>query len=180
MRHRVDHRKLGRHTSHRRALLRNMVTSLIVSERIETTLPKAKELRRLADRLVTIAKQGTLHARRQVAAVVRDPEAVKKLFSVLTERFKDRAGGYTRIYHFGHRRGDDASMAAIEYLGYALPQKTTGEKQDKKEEKKAPKKAEKKAEKKTEKPKKEKAPKAEKAEKKGKLAGLFSRKKKEE
>lgn len=119
MRHLVDHRKLGRTASHRKALLRNMVTSLIVSERIETTLPKAKELRRVADQMITLGKRGTLHARRQAAAVIRDPLAVQKLFSLLADRFRERNGGYTRIYKFGNRAGDQASMAAIEYLGYA-------------------------------------------------------------
>jgi large subunit ribosomal protein L17 len=157
------------------------VTSLIQCERIETTLPKAKELRRLADRMVTIAKQGTLHARRQVASVVRDPEAVKKLFAILAERFKDRKGGYTRIYHFGYRRGDAAEMAAIEYLGYELPVKVV--KDDKKEEKKPEKKKVVKKEKKEKaekEPKKEKAKPEEKKKEKGKIAGLFSRKKKAE
>lgn len=160
MRHRVDHRKLGRHTSHRKALLRNMATSLILAERIETTLPKAKELRRLADRLVTFGKDGSLHARRQAARVIQNPEALKKLFTTLAERFKDRAGGYTRIFHFGFRRGDSAEMAAIEYLGYELPvkektlanekskekakkQKETKKKEPKKEPKKPDKKFEK-------------------------------------
>ena len=124
MRHLVDHRKLGRTTSHRRALLRNLVTSLILHERIETTLPKAKELRGLADRMITWGKQGDLAARRQAARVVRTPEALAKLFNGLAKRFDGRAGGYTRVIHFGRRRGDGAEMAAIEYLGYQLPQLT--------------------------------------------------------
>lgn len=145
MRHQVDHRKLGRTASHRKALLRNMVTSLILSERIETTLPKAKELRRLAERLVTLGKEGSLHSRRQAARVVRTPEALKKLFDGLAQRFQDRSGGYTRIFKFGFRRGDSAEMAAIEFLGYQRPVK------EKKEKKKAEKKLAEKAEKKTEK-----------------------------
>lgn len=144
MRHQVDHRKLGRTASHRKALLRNMVTSLILSERIETTLPKAKELRRLAERLVTLGKEGSLHARRQAAKVVRTPEALKKLFNGLAQRFQDRSGGYTRIFKFGFRRGDSAEMAAVEFLGYQHPVK------EKKEQKKAGKKIVEKAEKKIE------------------------------
>lgn len=118
MRHLVRKKRLGRHTSHRKAMLRNMVTSLIELERISTTLPKAKELRRLADRMVTLAKQGSLHARRRAAAVVRSRQAVRKLFDDLGPRFKDRNGGYTRILKLGHRLGDGAPMAFIEYMGY--------------------------------------------------------------
>jgi large subunit ribosomal protein L17 len=153
MRHQVDYRKLGRHTSHRRALLRNLATSLILSERIETTLPKAKELRRVADQLITWGKEGTLHARRQAASFLLAPEAVQKLFDGLSARFKDRQGGYTRIFKFGFRRGDSAEMAAIEYLGYQLP---------------APKPKEEDTEKAKEKKKSEKKPAKPKAEKKAK------------
>lgn len=135
MRHLVDHRKLGRTASHRKALLRNMATSLILAGRIETTLPKAKELRRVAERLVTLGKRGDLHARRHAARVVRDPGAVKMLFDDLAPRFQDRQGGYTRIYRFGFRAGDAAEMAAIEYLGYQIPVKEKPE-EKKKEEKK--------------------------------------------
>ena len=134
MRHLVDHRKLGRTTSHRRALLRNMATSLIITERIETTLPKAKELRCVADRMVTLGKRGTLHARRHAARYVHGDEALKKLFEQLAPRFKDRQGGYTRIYQYGTRRGDAADMAAIEYLGYQLPVPVKDKKEDKKKE----------------------------------------------
>jgi large subunit ribosomal protein L17 len=100
-------------------MMRNMVTSLIEFERITTTLPKAKELRRLADQMVTLAKRSSLHARRQAAAVVRSNQAVRKLFDELGPRFKTRSGGYTRILKLGHRLGDGAPMAFIEYLGYA-------------------------------------------------------------
>ncbi len=152
MRHQVDHRKLGRTASHRRALFRNMATSLILAERIETTLPKAKELRRVADNLITLAKDGTLHKRRQAASFLKDPDAVGKLFSVLADRFRDRQGGYTRIFRFGSRLGDGASMAAIEYLGYQLPVKEKHEEGAKKKPKLKPpvKAAEKKAKKKNE------------------------------
>ncbi len=103
---------------HRRAMLRNMVTSLILEERIETTLPKAKELRRVADRMITLGKRGTLHARRQALSYVRTNEAVQKLFSELATRFNERHGGYTRILKLGQvRRGDAAPIAIIEYLG---------------------------------------------------------------
>lgn len=116
MRHRVVGRKLNRTMEHRKALFRNMVTSLIVEERIETTLPRAKELRRVADRMVTLGKKGTLHARRQALSYVRSQQAVQKLFSEIAERFAGRSGGYTRILKLGHRQGDGSPMAIIEYL----------------------------------------------------------------
>lgn len=127
MRHLVDHRKLGRSASHRKALLRNLATALVLNERIETTLPKALELRRVADRLITFAKEGTLHSRRQAGRILQDESALRKLFNGLGMRFNDRQGGYTRIYKFGFRRGDSAEMAAIEYLGYQLPVSETKE-----------------------------------------------------
>ncbi len=117
MRHRVAGRKLGRTMEHRKALMRNMVTSLILEERIETTLPKAKELRRVADRMVTLGKRATLHSRRQALSFIRTNEAVKKLFSELAPRFSERNGGYTRILKTGMRQGDAAPMAIIEYIG---------------------------------------------------------------
>lgn len=116
MRHHVDGRKLGRTSAHRKAMFSNMLTSLVLCDRIETTLPKAKELRRLADRLVTLGKQKTLHARRRAAAIIRDRHAVSKIFSELATRFEARNGGYTRIYRLGNRHGDSAPMAIIEYL----------------------------------------------------------------
>lgn len=116
MRHQVDERKLGRTSPHRKALFANLATSLILNDRIETTLPKAKELRRIADRLVTMGKNGSLHARRRAISLIRDKNAVHKLFDELAKRFATRNGGYTRIYKLGHRHGDAASMAAIEYL----------------------------------------------------------------
>lgn len=174
MRHLVDDRKLGRTHSHRRALLRNMVTSLILHERMETTLPKAKELRRWADRMISWGKEGTLHARRQAARIVRTDEALRKLFDGLATRFKGRQGGYTRVYTLGFRRGDAAPMAVIEYLGYQLPAKEKKEKKEEKRpkvEKKVVKKAEKKPEKKAEEKKSE--------EKKGWFS-RFGRQKKED
>eukprot|EP00294_Goniomonas_avonlea_P014168 CAMPEP_0114559414 /NCGR_PEP_ID=MMETSP0114-20121206/10908_1 /TAXON_ID=31324 /ORGANISM="Goniomonas sp, Strain m" /LENGTH=163 /DNA_ID=CAMNT_0001744881 /DNA_START=11 /DNA_END=502 /DNA_ORIENTATION=+ len=108
--------KLGRFTTHRWAMLRNMVTSLIRHERIETTLPRAKELRKVADNMVTLAKRGDLHARRQAAKVLYDKEMLRKLFTVFGERYQDRHGGYTRVLRSRYRQGDQALMAHIEYI----------------------------------------------------------------
>jgi large subunit ribosomal protein L17 len=120
MRHRVAHRKLGRVTPHRRALLRNLATALFEKERIRTTLPKAKELRPFAERLITLAKRDTdrLHARRLAARHLQDPAVVRKLFDTIGARFATRPGGYTRILHLGPRRGDGAEMAYLELVGY--------------------------------------------------------------
>ena len=119
MRHRVAYRKLGRITPHRNALLRNLATALFERERIQTTLMKAKELRPYAERLITLAKRDDdrLHARRQVARDIQDPEVLKKLFDTLGARFATRPGGYTRILRLGSRRGDGAQMAVVELLG---------------------------------------------------------------
>ncbi len=114
MRHRKQGRKLGRNASHRKAMLRNMVTSLFTYERIETTEAKAKELKPLAEKMITLAKRGDLHARRQVLEVVRSKKVVKKLFDEIAPRFKDVNGGYTRIIRVGVRRGDSAPTALIE------------------------------------------------------------------
>jgi large subunit ribosomal protein L17 len=116
MRHANDHRKLGRKPAHRKALLRNLMNSLVISERIETTVPKAKELRRLGDRLITLGKRGTLHARRTAFALLSNKSATDKLFETLAGRFTGRAGGYTRIVRTGFRVGDGAELAIIEYL----------------------------------------------------------------
>jgi large subunit ribosomal protein L17 len=168
MRHLVDHRKLGRTASHRKALLRNLATSLVLAERIETTLPKALEVRRVADKLITLAKAGSLHARRQAASILQDEAAVKKLFDGLGQRFVSRQGGYTRIYKFGFRRGDSAEMAAIEYLGFQLPEpKKDEEKADQKKGKENKKEMKKAAKQKVEKA----AKKAEKASKKAEGTG---------
>ena len=119
MRHRVHHRKLGRKTAHRIATLRTMASALFQHERIQTTLMKAKELRPYAEKLITLAKRddGQLHARRQVAASIRDGEVVKKLFDTLGQRFSSRPGGYTRILRLGPRKGDGAEMAIVELIG---------------------------------------------------------------
>jgi len=127
MRHNVAHRKLGRVTEHRIALLRNQATALLRHERIETTMPKAKELRPFVERLITIAKRGVagntdanasaLHARRMVLSEIVDKDVVGKLFETLVPRFAERPGGYIRILKVGYRRGDSAEVAQIELVG---------------------------------------------------------------
>jgi large subunit ribosomal protein L17 len=117
MRHKVSGYKLGRTTSHRRSLLRNMVTSLIIEERIETTVPKAKALRPSVEKMITLGKRGDLAARRQAAAYLMTDEAVKKLFDTIGPRFGDRNGGYTRIVRTAWQKGDGADKAFIELLG---------------------------------------------------------------
>lgn len=116
MRHRFGHRQLNRTSSHRKAMFSNMVVALITHEQIKTTLPKAKDLRRFADKMITLGKKGTLHARRQAFAFLRDDAAVTKLFDVLAERYKERPGGYSRVLKAGFRYGDDAPLAFIEYV----------------------------------------------------------------
>jgi large subunit ribosomal protein L17 len=116
MRHLKQGRKLGRTTAHRKALLRNLATALLEHERITTTEPKAKELRRVADRLVTLGKRGNLHARRQALQVVQSNAVVQKLFNEIAPRFAERQGGYTRILRLGYRPGDAAAMAVIELV----------------------------------------------------------------
>lgn len=116
MRHLKAGRKLGRSASHRKAMFRNMVTSLIKYERIRTTLAKAKELRSKVEKTITLGKKGTLHARRRALRVVNQYDAVQKLFGPLSERYANRNGGYTRIIKIGNRRGDDAPMAFIELV----------------------------------------------------------------
>lgn len=116
MRHQVAGRKLGRKSAHRWAMFRNMATSLVEKERIETTLPKAKELRPFAEHLVTLGKQNTLSSRRAALSFVRSSAVVAKLFSQLAPRYSTRNGGYTRIMQLGYRLGDSAPMAVIEYL----------------------------------------------------------------
>ena len=138
MRHRVGHRKLGRNSSHRLALLRNQAEALLAHERIETTVPKAKELRPFVERLITIAKRGvkandpkgrSLSARRLVARDVLNDDVVAKLFSELAPRFMERPGGYTRLLKIGHRRGDAAEVAQLELLGSEFdPKKAEAEK----------------------------------------------------
>ena len=116
MRHGIAHRKLGRTSAHRTAMFANMSASLIKHEQIVTTLPKAKELRHFVEKLVTLAKRGNLHARRQAISQVRDVEQVGKLFAVLGPRYADRNGGYIRVLKAGFRHGDNAPMAVIEFV----------------------------------------------------------------
>jgi large subunit ribosomal protein L17 len=116
MRHNNNGRKLGRTTSHRLAMLSNMVGSLIEHERITTTLPKAKEARRLAEKVITLGKKNTLHARRQAFAIVKSETLVKKVFDVLGPRFSARPGGYTRIMKAGFRHGDNADVSILEFV----------------------------------------------------------------
>lgn len=116
MRHLVDGKKLGRTTAHRKAMFANMAVSLINLERIETTLPKAKELKRFADKLVTLGKKQNLNSRRIAISLIKDSDAVAKLFNELAKRYATRNGGYTRIMKLGWRHGDCAPMAMIEYL----------------------------------------------------------------
>ena len=116
MRHANAHRKLNRKSEHRRAMFANMAASLIRHEQIVTTLPKAKDLRPIVEKLVTLGKRGDLHARRQAIAEMRDVAMVKKLFDVIGPRYKDRNGGYTRVLKAGYRYGDSAAVAVIEFV----------------------------------------------------------------
>ncbi len=116
MRHRLAGRKLGRTSTHRKAMLDNMAASLVKHEQIRTTLPKAKELRPFVEKLVTLGKRGDLHARRQILATLQDEPMTAKLLTTLADRYKTRAGGYTRVLKAGFRYGDNAAMAVIEFV----------------------------------------------------------------
>ena len=116
MRHRMSGRKLNRTSSHRKAMFSNMAVALLKHEQIKTTLPKAKDLRPVVEKLITLGKRGDLHARRQAAAQLPDRAMVAKLFDTLAGRYADRAGGYTRVLKAGHRYGDAADMAVIELV----------------------------------------------------------------
>jgi large subunit ribosomal protein L17 len=136
MRHNASGRKLGRTTSHRLALFRNQLASLMAAERIVTTLPKAKELRPLAERLVTQGKRGTVHARRMVGRWIPNRELIKKIFDQIAPRFAERPGGYLRIVKLGSRQGDGAELAVLEFVDFQLKKPVTktaegGEKADK-------------------------------------------------
>ena len=144
MRHRVSHRKLGRVTEHRIAMLRNQAQALLKFERIETTVPRAKELRPFVERIITLAKRGlaggeangrSLHARRLVLRDIHDREVVSKLFDTIAPRFEARPGGYTRILRIGYRRGDSAEVAQIELVGSEYDPNAEAEKQDAAEQK---------------------------------------------
>lgn len=116
MRHRMNGRKLNKNSSHRKAMFSNMAAALIKHEQITTTVPKAKELRGIVDRLITLGKRGDLHARRQAISVLRNPALVDKLFTTLAERYTDRPGGYTRVLKAGYRYGDSAPVGIIELV----------------------------------------------------------------
>jgi large subunit ribosomal protein L17 len=120
MRHKMAGRKLGRNPSHRRSLLRNLVTSFLEHERLVTTLPKAKEVRPLAEKMITLGKRDTLHARRQVQSYLLSAVITKKVFDTIAPRFSDRPGGYSRIVRLGPRVGDGADVAIIELVGSEL------------------------------------------------------------
>jgi len=138
MRHRKSGRQLGRNTHHRRALFRSLVTSLLEHERIETTEAKAKEVRILADRIITLGKRGDLHARRRALAYVRTREVVGKVFSDLAGRFAQRPGGYTRLIKTRRRIGDAARMVVIELVARTAPPKDSAGAESSKKGSKAP------------------------------------------
>jgi large subunit ribosomal protein L17 len=142
MRHRVAGKKLGRKTPHRVAMFRNMVTSLFDKERVRTTLDRAKAVRPIAERMITLGKRENLHARRQALAYIKDPAVVSKLFETLAPRFSQRQGGYTRIIRLGFRDGDGAQMAYLELIGSEFkPSKGEESKKTKKGDKKGEKEA---------------------------------------
>ncbi len=184
MKHRIVGRRLDRTTEHRTAMLRNLVTSLLRHERVVTTTPKAKELKRFADKVITLGKRATAHARRNAHRHVRDVEVLNKLFGSLADRYKARQGGYTRVVRVGRRAGDNAEISVIELVDRAPAPPAGGEdekgakKAKAKEAEKAPKAEKAKSEKpakaerpaKAEKAKAEKPPKAEKAPKAKKSA----------
>jgi large subunit ribosomal protein L17 len=140
MRHGNAHRKLNRKPEHRRAMFANMAAALIKHEQIMTTLPKAKDLRPIVEKLVTLGKRGDLHARRRAIAEIRDVAMVKKLFEVLGPRYKERNGGYTRVMKAGYRYGDNAPAAVIEFVDRDVDAKgkDSGPVQEKKAEEPAP------------------------------------------
>jgi len=128
MRHRLAGRKLGRTTAHRDMMMRNLVTSLLLYEKIITTAAKAKDLRGVADKMVTLAKRGDLAARRQAAETLMDEKALKKLFDTIGARYQERTGGYTRITKLDYRMGDGAPLAAVELVGTEPAPEVKGEK----------------------------------------------------
>jgi large subunit ribosomal protein L17 len=128
MRHHIAGRKLNRTSSHRKAMFANMVASLLTHEQITTTLPKAKELKRVTDRIITLGKRANLHSRRRASAILGDAVAVAKLFDTLAARYKDRSGGYTRVLRAGFRYGDSAPMAVVELIDRDLEAKGAADK----------------------------------------------------
>ena len=139
MRHRKAGNKLGRNPSHRRALLRNLVTSVVIEDRVETTVAKAKAVRPLVEKMITLGKRGDVHARRQAAAFLMTPDSVSRLFATVAPRYGDRNGGYLRIVRTGFRKGDGGEKAVLELLG---AETELNEKQQKREEIKAKKREE--------------------------------------
>lgn len=127
MRHKMAGRKLGRNSSHRRAMLRNLVTSFLEHERLVTTLPKAKEIRPLAEKMITLGKRDTLHARRQVQSYLLSDDVTRKVFDTIAPRFSDRPGGYSRIIRYRNRVGDGAEEAIIELIGSGLEERRADE-----------------------------------------------------
>lgn len=148
MRHRKAARKLGRNTSHRRAMLRNMITSLLKHEQLETTDAKAKELKRAAEKVITLAKRGDLHARRQALACIQEKSVTHRLFEELKDRYMDRQGGYVRIIKKGMRKGDSAPVSIVQLLPGEEKKKTKREKVEAKGKRKTKKEEPKKSEKK--------------------------------
>jgi large subunit ribosomal protein L17 len=143
MRHRRADWKLGRDTAHRQALLRNLVTSLLLEERITTTVQKAKFMRPFAERMITLGKRvgepkDVLHYRRQAAAFLKSPAAVRKLFDTISARFGNRDGGYTRITRLGHRQGDGAELAMVELVGSEIKKRAKDKKKKKAEQQPQP------------------------------------------
>ena len=134
MRHKVSGRKLNRSSAHRKALFKNLAAALIKHEQITTTLPKAKDLRPVIEKMITIGKKGTLHARRQLIAKLPKSADLNKIMTVLPERYKERKGGYTRIIIKGYRYGDSAPMAIIEFIDRDKQAKTSSDSVDKKAE----------------------------------------------
>ena len=134
MRHLVSGSKLGKQPAHRRAVLRNLVTNVIERERITTTIARARAARPLVEKMITLGKRDTLHARRQAAAFLQTTDATKKLFAVIAPRFSDRPGGYTRIVRVGWRIGDGAELAILELIGSELKKKEKKTKREKPEE----------------------------------------------
>lgn len=132
MRHRLAGKKLGRTSSHRMAMLRNMVTELLDKEKITTTISKAKALRPFTEKMITLGKRGSLHARRQALSVIRKKSVVHKLFDSLGPRYADRNGGYTRIVRLGYRKGDSAERALIELVGSDVSEETVEKEASKK------------------------------------------------
>ncbi|MHB8485389.1 MAG: 50S ribosomal protein L17 [Candidatus Acidiferrales bacterium] len=134
MRHLVSGSKLGKQPAHRRAVLRNLVTNVIERERITTTIARARAARPLVEKMITLGKRDTLHARRQAAAFLQTTDATKKLFAVIAPRFSDRPGGYTRIVRVGWRIGDGAELAILELIGSELKKKEKKTKKEKPQE----------------------------------------------